>query len=76
MTDIPACLIIPQAERNAAWKGRRLTDPRREDKAKKHPWHLPTSMSPVAWKMVREAEAAKEARKKERLAMLHALAKK
>ena len=69
--DIPAFLVIPAADRKAAWKGRRLTDSRGRDK--RHPWHLPKDMTPECWRMLRAAEAAREAKKQERLAALRAL---
>jgi hypothetical protein len=70
--EIPAFLLLSQAERNAAWKGRKLTNAHAaaEKAKKKTGWLYPQNMDPAGWALVRAAEAAKEAKKKQRLAAL------
>lgn len=72
MDDIPAFLIIPQGERAASWKDRKLTTVRSK-REKSHGWQYPKTMTPEAWAMVRAAEADRERKKAERLAYLRSL---
>jgi hypothetical protein len=67
--DIPAFLLIAPGERQAGWKGRRLTDSRRGSE-KRHPWHLPRHMDATCWKLLREQESERERKKQEGLAAL------
>lgn len=66
--DIPDYLRIPQAERNAAWKGRKLT---RQGSGFKP---APTKIEEAATRQLRkELERAEEAKKAARFAALRAM---
>lgn len=66
--DLPDCLRIPQAERKAAWKGRKLTQQGSNFKAK------PTKVEEAATRKLRkEIEAAEAAKREARFAALREL---
>lgn len=65
--DIPAFLLIPQADRKAAWKGRAVT--KIITKAGRN-WRLPLTMDATARTLLREQEAAREVKKQASLAAL------
>jgi len=71
--ELPAFLVIPQADRKAAWKDRKLT---RVKPDKPQPWGVPKTMNALAWKLKREQDEERERHKQQRLAMLRALTKK
>jgi hypothetical protein len=69
MEDFPDFLRIPQAERRAAWKGRKLTRQGAMFREK------PTKVEEAATRQLRrELEAAEAAKKAERFARLKELA--
>ena len=71
--EIPDFLRLTQEQRNASWKGRKLTNAHAAEKAKKKTgWMYPQHMDAAGWALVRAAEAAKESKKKQRLAALKA----
>jgi hypothetical protein len=69
--DIPAFLLIAPGERQASWKGRRLTNSHAGGE-RQHPWHLPRHMDATCWQFQRELEAKREQKKQEGLAALRA----
>jgi hypothetical protein len=71
LPDIPAFLIIPQEERNASWKGRKLTKQGANFK------NQPSKVEEAATRTLRkELEAAEQAKKEARFAALKDLKKR
>lgn len=65
--DIPDFLRLTTAERQAAWKGRKLTVTK---PTKRKAWHLPKTIDATSLALLRQQEREAKARKKARLTAL------
>ena len=67
---IPDFLRLSDEDRRAGWAKHKPVKPKKELRA---PWYLPKGMDDTARKLLKEQEAAREAKKAERLAYLRSL---